>query len=67
MCFSPRKCKIFADYSGKKSPIKVKKNKEIKLTEDFTEVLAVSLTQDTKQFVSTTIEGEILEITTINS
>ena len=40
---------------------------EIKLTEDFTEVLAVPLTQDTTQFVSTTIEGEILGITTINS
>lgn len=40
---------------------------EIKLTEDFTEVLAVPLTQDTTQLVSTTIEGEILGITTINS
>ena len=40
---------------------------EIKLTEDFTEVLAVPLTQDTAQFVSTTIQGEIIGITTINS
>lgn len=40
---------------------------EIKLTGDFTEVLAVPLTQDTTQFVPTTIEGEILRITTINS
>ena len=40
---------------------------EIKPPEDFTEVLAVPLTQDITQFVSTTIEGEILGITTINS
>ena len=40
---------------------------EIKLTEDFTEILAVPLTQDTTQFVSTTIEAEILGITSINS
>ena len=40
---------------------------EIKLTEDFTEILAVPLTQDTTQYVSTTIEGEILGITSINS
>lgn len=40
---------------------------EIKLTEDFTEILAVPLTQDTTQFVSTTMEGEILGITSINS
>ena len=40
---------------------------EITLTEDFTEVLALPLTQNTTQFVSTTIEGEILGITTINS
>ena len=40
---------------------------EIKLTEDFTEILAVPLTQDTTQFVSTTIEGEILGISSINS
>ena len=40
---------------------------EIKLIGDFTEVLAVPLTQDTTQFVPTTIEGEILGITTINS
>ncbi len=44
-----------------------KSGTEIKLTEDFTEILAVPLTQDTTQFVSTTIEGEILGITSINS
>ena len=40
---------------------------EIKFTDDFTEVLAVPLTQDTTQFVSTTIQGEVVGITTINS
>ena len=40
---------------------------EVKLTQDFTEVLAMPLTQDTTQFVSTTVEGEMLGITTINS
>ena len=38
----------------------VKYGTEIQLTGDFTEVLAVPLTQDTTQFVSTTTEGEIL-------
>ena len=37
----------------------VKYGTEIQLTGDFTEVLAVPLTQDTTQFVSTTTEGEI--------
>lgn len=38
----------------------VKYGTEIQLTKDFTEVSAVPLTQNTTQFVSTTIEGEIL-------
>ena len=37
------------------------------INQDFTEILAVPLTQDTTQYVSTTIEGEILGITSINS
>lgn len=40
---------------------------EIRLTEDFTEILAVPLTQDTTQFVSTTVKGEIMGIVSINS
>ena len=40
---------------------------EVKRTQDFTEVSAMPLTQDTTQFVSSTIEGEILGVTTINS